>query len=273
MAYSWLFAIFPFLIFLLSLLPLLPESVKEDAKGKIFETCYQYFPKTAADTLWTNVVEILNRPQASLLSIGLVVAIWSASGGIHMTITAIEKCYELEKGRPYYKQRLMALALTVVIATLIFLLLILLPIGTIVIHWLEKADNGYISSPLLWTWRILRYPIALIVMFTVVHVLYYFGPNIKQKYHYATPGAVFCVMVWVVLGLLFRLYVERFGKFNETYGTVGGVAVLLLFFYIDALVLLIGVEINSEIDFEILGVRRGSMDFSVEVRSEKELAT
>jgi membrane protein len=272
MAYSWLFAIFPFLIFLLSLMPLLPQNAKSNAKDKIFDTCYEYLPKPAADTLWMNVVEILSRPQKSLLSLGLIVSIWSASGGIHMTISAIDRCYEIEKSRPYYKQRLTAIALTSVVATLVLLLLVLLPIGTIALHWLDRTDKVYISWPLLWAWKILRYPAALLVMFTVVHVLYYWGPNIRQKFHYVTPGAVFCVAVWIALGLLFRLYVERFGRYNETYGTVGGVAVLLLFFYIDALVLLVGVEINSEIDFESLGVRRGSNDFTVEAQPEKELA-
>src|SRR5262249_13959227 len=150
-----------------------------------------------------------------------------------------------------WKQRLLAIILTVIVATLVIVLMGLLPIGTIVINWIQNRGKVHIPDALLCTWKLLRYPIALVVMFTVVHVLYYWGPNIRQKWRYITPGAIFCVLVWLSLGLLFRLYVNRFGKYNETYGTVGGVAVLLLFFYIDALVLLIGAEINSEIDYEI----------------------
>jgi membrane protein len=270
MAYSWLFAVFPFLIFLMSLMPLLPSHTKDRVQEEIHEVLFSYLPDTAAETLWNNVGQVLERPHASLLSIGLVISIWSASGGIHMTISALDKCYELEKGRPYYKQRPLAMMLTVVISILVLLLLVLLPIGTIVIRWLEHSGGRYVSIPALWTWRVLRYPIALAVMFAIVDVLYYWGPNIKQRFKLLTPGALFCVTVWIILGLLFRLYVNRFGSYNKTYGTVGGVAVLLLFFYIDALVLLIGVEINSEIDYEVTGMPRGSRDFRKSVAAQSD---
>jgi membrane protein len=85
-------------------------------------------------------------------------------------------------------------------------------------------------------------------MFWVVGLIYYFGPNVKHKFRIITPGAIFTVGVWLLLGATFRLYVDRFGKYGETYGAVGGVIILLFFFYIDALVLLVGAEINSEID-------------------------
>jgi hypothetical protein len=102
-------------------------------------------------------------------------------------------------------------------------------------------------------------------------VLYHFGPAVKHRFHWITPGAVFCILVWVALGLVFKLYVERFVNYNKTYGTVGGAAVMLLFFYIDAAVLLWGAEINSEIDFEVLKVQRGSRNFlPAEAKAEGE---
>src|SRR5881394_2666234 len=108
------------------------------------------------------------------------------------------------------------------------------------------------------------------MMFSVVNILYHWGPSIKQRFSYITPGAVFAVTVWILLAVGFRLYVDKFGEFNETYGTVGGVAILLLAFYIDAYVVLVGAEINSEIDFAVLGVPRGSRDFRTpcEVKGE-----
>jgi uncharacterized BrkB/YihY/UPF0761 family membrane protein len=84
---------------------------------------------------------------------------------------------------------------------------------------------------------------------------------VKHRFHWVTPGAVFSILVWVLLGLAFRYYIERFANFNKTYGTVGGAAVMLLVFYIDAAVLLWGAEINSEIDFEVLKVKRGQRNF------------
>jgi len=262
MAYSWLFAVFPFVIFLMSLLPYLPERAKEAAKGDIQGFVYQSMPKQAADTIWTNVSDILSRPRKGLLGLGIILTLWGASGGLNMTITALDKCYEVENGRPFYKKRPIAIVLTVVVATLALTLLLLLPIGTIAIRWVEQSGYTYVSRPLVWTWKLSRLPLAVGLMLITVNVLYYWGPSIKQRYVVLTPGGVFSVGVWLILGFAFRFYADRYGKFNETYGTVGGVAILLLLFYVDAVVLLIGAEINSEIDYEVLKVPRGSRDFT-----------
>jgi membrane protein len=98
--------------------------------------------------------------------------------------------------------------------------------------------------------------------------MYNHGIAVKQRWRIFTPGAIFTILVWIVLGVTFRWYVNSFGKesYHRTYGTVGGVAVLLLFFYLDALVIMIGAEINSEIDYEVLGVERGCRDFTVKRR-------
>jgi uncharacterized BrkB/YihY/UPF0761 family membrane protein len=98
-------------------------------------------------------------------------------------------------------------------------------------------------------WQLARYGIALLLMFWIVSLIFHYGPNMKRRFRLLSPGAVFTVGVWLLLGWLFRVYVEHFGKnYGETYGAVGGVIVLLFFFYLDALVLLVGAEINSEID-------------------------
>lgn len=262
LAYSWLFAVFPFLIFLLSLLPYLPEKAKDSAKEEIKQfMIHANLPRPAVETIWTNVSSVLDQPKKGLLSIGLLLTVWGASGGMNMTISALDRCYELDRGRPFYRQRPLAVVLTLVAAMLVISLVVLLPVGTIAINWLEKYGTGYVSAPLLWTWKVLRFPLALLMMLSVVNIIYHWGPSIKQRFTYVTPGGLFVVLVWLGLGVVFRFYVEKFGKYNETYGTVGGVAVLLLFFYVDALVLLVGAEINSEIDFEVLKVPRGSRDF------------
>jgi membrane protein len=261
LAYSWLFAVFPFMIFVLSLLPYLPDRYKGQAKEEIGHFVYQ-LPESAAQTIWQNVNSVLDRPKSGLLIVGLSVAVWAASGGMAMTMGALDRCYELEKGRPFYKQRAMALLLTLSVATLIVLVVVLLPIGAALKTWLIKRE--YINETnFAWIvlFDIVRWALALLFMVTALTLVYHFGPGVKHKFHWVTPGAAFCIVVWLVLGLVFRLYVQKFGKYEQTYGTVGGVAVLLLFFYVDSLVLLIGAEINSEIDFEVLKIKRGTRDF------------
>jgi membrane protein len=263
LAYSWLFAVFPFLIFLLSLIPYLPKDARERAKTEIHSFIYK-FPKQAADSIWTNVapqIETLERPKGMLALLGLGVALWAASGGMAMTMAALDKCYDVTHGRPFYKQRPLAVLLTVVVAVLILSVIVLLPIGSLVKSLVIRT--GFVADRnIAWIvlFDILRWGLSLASMVTALAVIYQWGPSIRHKFNWLTPGAVFTIVVWVALGLTFRLYVEKYGKYEQTYGTVGGVAILLLFFYVDALVLLIGAEINSELDFEVLQVRRGTRD-------------
>jgi membrane protein len=180
-----------------------------------------------------------------------------------MTMTALDRCYELRSGRWYYVQRPLAILLTIVVATLILLVAVLLPVGGVVKAWVIRHDWQGLGagSPWLLAFDIARWGLAVLFMVSILTVLYHFGPAVRHRFQWITPGAVFCIIVWVALGLVFRLYIERFVNYNKTYGTVGGAAVMLLFFYIDAAVLLWGAEINSEIDFEVLKVQRGTRNF------------
>jgi len=268
LAYSWLFSIFPFLIFLLTLVPYLPAEAIEAARKQIPETLHSYLEPSAADTIWENIRWVIDLPQGGLLSLGIIVTIWAASGGVNMTMTALDRCYEVEKGRGIVKRRLIAIVLTVVVATLILLVLLLIPVGNLATKYVLKYFDEQKWNYSLWVvylWNAARYVLALTLMFAVVGIMYRYGVAAKQKWRLFTPGAVFTISVWLFLSFAFRWYVNVFGKesYHRTYGTVGGVAVLLLFFYLDALVLMIGAEINSEIDYEVLGVPRGTMDFTL----------
>ena len=270
LAYSWLFAVFPFLIFLLTLLPYLPAVAKDRAFEEAHTLVFQVFPGQGAQTVWDNIAgnlnNLLHHPEGKLLPrlLGIVLTLWAASGGMNMTMSALDKCYEIERTRPFYRARPVAVGLTLVVAVLVVLILCLLPLGTIGKHWVERQHYRGLhpGSPAFIVFDVVRWTLSLFFMVSVLAVVYHRGPSIRHRFHWLTPGGVFAVLVWVILGFTFRLYVEKYGKYNQTYGTVGGVVVLLLFFYLDALVLLVGAEINSEIDFEVLKVRRGTRDFT-----------
>jgi len=268
LAYSWLFSIFPFMIFLLMLVPYLPHDAIEATRTQVPETLHYYLASNAADAIWENIRWAIDRPQGGLVSVFILVTIWAASGGVNMTMTALDRCYEVEKGRGLVKRRMIALLLTVVVATLILLVLLLIPVGNLatkqMLRHFDEQKWGY-SIWVVYLWNAARYVLAGLLMFAVVGIMYRYGVAAKQKWRLITPGSVFTISVWLFLSFAFRWYVNVFGKesYHKTYGTVGGVAVLLLFFYLDALVLMIGAEINSEIDFEVLGVPRGTMDFTL----------
>jgi membrane protein len=260
LAYAWLFALFPFMIFVLSLVPHLPEHVKDRALHELHHAINTVLADNAAQMMNDNIESVLTHRRSTLLSLGLIVTVWAASGGMNMTMSALDKCYDVPVGRSILIQRPVALVLTVVVATLIVAVLVLVPVGTLVTHYFERKELPGLTRWVLLMWNVARYSVAVVLLMTLLAIVYHFGPCVRQNYTAITPGSVFTLTVWILLGIAFRIYVNRFGKYDQTYGTVGGVAVLLLFFYIDAVVLLVGAEINSEIDF-VLGVPRGSFDF------------
>jgi membrane protein len=245
MAYSWLFAVFPFVIFLLTLAPYLPEKQKLNAQEQINTFVQEMIPHQAQSVL-DSLEYVLKEPRTGLLSFGLIATLWTASGGVSMTMSALDAAFDAEKFRPFYIQRPIAIALTIVMVILILLVFVLLPIGSGVITWL--IHRNLLPTALIWAVDVLRYILAVLLMLAALMTLYKFGTSVKQRLIFFSPGAIFTVIAWLVLGASFRFYVDKFGEYNRTYGAVGGVAIILLLFYLDALVLLVGAEINSEVD-------------------------
>lgn len=273
LAYAWLFAIFPFLVFLMNLFPLLYKSTEEakDTKSGMRVFLQAALPDPAAATLWNHmdrrIDAIIESPSRSIASVSLLVALWAASKGIGVTMGAMEKCYELEKGRAFYTRRPMAFGLTMMVTALVFAIVLLLPAGAAFKEWMV-GESRNLSFWSIWAFDVLRGILAVVAVLMILGLLYHFGPSVKHRWQILTPGSVFVLTAWVVVGLAFRYYVNHFGKnkYEETYGSVGGAAILLLLFYVDALVLLIGAEINSEMDFEVLKVPRGTRNFRIAER-------
>jgi membrane protein len=267
LAYSWLFALFPFMLFLLALIPYLPEKLRHYAENFVDDTLQTYLAAEAArtirDNIQGNVKNLLHQPRGLVLYAGLLIALWAASGGVSATMSALDKCYELDRGRPFYKQRLMAIVMTVATIFILVLVAALLPIGSILRDWVVRSQVLTVGSHALLVFDISRWLLSIVFLLLVLGMIYWKGPAIRHRFHLITPGAVFCVTFWVLAGLVLRYYMDRMGErgYDRTYGALGGVAMLLLLFYVNALVLLIGAEINSEIDFEVLKIRRGSTDF------------
>ena len=270
LAYSWLLAMFPFLIFLLTLLPYIPEQQKHQVLQGI-DGFLKQLPAETAQILKGYVDEVigrvLNEKQSGLMSVGLALALWAASGGMAMTMSALDRCYDIDIPRPFYKHRPIAILLTIVTATLMLLVVVLLPIGGLVLSWLwyhsQDILNYQLPSSLLIILDISRWLLGLLLLTIVLNVVYHFGCRVRQTYRFFTPGALFCIATWVLLGLGFRFYVDHIAAsgYNKTYGTVGGVVILMFLYYLAATILLVGAEINSEIDNEINQLPRGTLDF------------
>lgn len=266
LAYSWIFALFPFMIFLLTLAPYMPGSAKQDVLQEIEPAIRQSVSEDVAKQLVSNIHEVMQNTKGGLLSIGLVLALWGASGGMSMTMTAIDKAYEVKSERSFLMHRLVAIGLTIAVVVLILAVLVLLPIGGAVVRYFqEKSGLGTVAVVAV---NIFRYVLAFLLLTGSVSLIYYFGPNIKQRWHTVTPGALLTVILWITMGVGFGFYVSNFGSFNKTYGTLGAAIILLLFFYLSAAVLLIGAELNSVLDFAVTQAKPGTRDFTVTAPAE-----
>jgi membrane protein len=274
LSYSWLFAIFPFLLFLLSLVPMLPVSAKDALRTGMPDLIQKTLPTSAAGTVNSfleqdqRFAKMLDQPKVSFTVLGLVLALWGSSGGIAMTMSSLDRCYDLTSGRNFFKARGIAISLTVTTAILIGTMLILLPVASIAKAIFVQYSSEYLNwspPPLLSAgFDVLRTVLAAACALLALALIYHFGTTVRTRFHYITPGSLFTVLVWLALGSAFRFYVNGYAQYEKTYGTVGGVVVLLLFFYIDAVVLLIGAEIDSEIHYIAYNATEGSTDFTGE---------
>ena len=243
---AWLFAVFPFLIFLVTLSAYLPRENKDRVISVVSDTVQHIMQRDAATTIVDNLRQVLDQPRGGLMSIGLLVTLWIASGGMRATMSSLDTAYDAKRRRPVYVQWPLAVLLTLVVALMIAGVLLLLPVGTAVERYMDLHVRW--GAGLLRVYNATRFTLSVVLVLLVLAMGYQFGTGVKHPFTLVSPGAVFTLVVWFALGAGFRFYIDRFGSYQKTYGALGGVAILLLFFYLDALVLLVGAEINSQLD-------------------------
>lgn len=178
-----------------------------------------------------------------VLSFGILGTLWVASGAFAALTKAFNKAYGVEESRPFWKVRLLAIAMTLALSGVVIAAVVLLVFGA----QIGEAISGYFGLSAIFevTWNILRWAIALLFLMVTVALVYYVAPNVEQPLRWITPGGLFGVMLWVLASLGFSFYVGNFGSYNETYGSIGAMIVLLLYLYISSLAILFGAELNA----------------------------
>lgn len=243
LSYYFAFALFPALLFLTALVGLLPVPKLMD---QLMEHFYQVLPDDTASMLSRTLGEVVRGAGRGLLSIGALAALWAASSGMASVMAALNAAYEVEDPRPWWRRRLISIVLTLgfsVFTVTGLLLLVFGPrIGKVVAAWFGLGDVFTL------VWNVVSWPVILILVLTAIALVYYLAPAVRQRWQWVTPGSVFAVVVWIGVSLGLRFYVRWFGNYNATYGSIGGVILLLLWLYVSSLVLLLGAEINSEIE-------------------------
>jgi membrane protein len=245
LTYYAVLALFPAILALVSLLGLIGKG--QDGLNAIMGMVKDVAPG-AGDTVSTVVNQLTASQAAGFgLVIGLVGALWSASGYIGAFGRAMNRIYEIQEGRPFYKLRPIMLLITlvaVVLAGLVALALVISgPVAQALGNALGIGDTG------VTIWNIIKWPIMLVVVIVVVAILYYATPNVKQpKFRWISIGAAIAVVVLIVASVAFGFYVGHFGSYNKTYGSLAGVIVFLLWLWITNLALLFGAEVDAEIE-------------------------
>jgi membrane protein len=251
LSYYFVSALFPMIFFLMAILGLLAQS--HDLQSSLLNDTARFMPGDAFSLVQKTLHEIANSSTGLKLAFGLVLALWSGAGGVVSIMDALNVCYHVKDTRPFWKQRLIALGLTVAIAALTIMALTIVLYGGNIANFVGRHVG--LSNVTVIAWRVLQWPIALLFVVISFALLYYWGPDAKQEWQWITPGALVGVVAWIGASLLFRVYLHFFNSYSKTYGSLGAVIVLLLWLYISGLAIMVGGEINSEI--ENAAARRG----------------
>ena len=256
MAYAWVFAIFPFFIFLLTLLPYIPEQYRHHANKSIEQFFHRSgMPENVTSVVMENVKQALNQTHGGLLSFGILLTLYAASGGMNMTMSALDEAMDIKKPRSYIIKRLIAMGLTIIVVIGFFIVMVTVPIGWIVtrilvnhIEQLPPALRNLFSGPSLFLMDLSRYLIGLVTVLAMIGAVYNFGPSKRRRYRLFTPGSLFVIFGWIITGWGLGFYFNHFANYSKTYGAVAGMVIMLMVFYLDATIILVGAEIDSEID-------------------------
>lgn len=238
-AYYLLFAAFPFLLSLASLLAFLPIPHLFDW---LLGLLAAVVPAAALELLRDSVERVVTRPHRGLLSASLVVSLWAGANAVEAIMQGLNRVQGLWEDRPYWKTRGIALLLAVGVSFFAVLGLVALWFGSNVSRWWEV--RGGLGPLPVEVWDFVRWPLVVVFLIAAIDQLYFIGPVARPRWRWITPGAVVAVLGWVVASLGFSEYVTHFGSYNVMYGSIGAVIILLTWMYLTSFFILLGAEIN-----------------------------
>jgi membrane protein len=246
LAYNFFLAVFPLLLFMISILGFL-ASRGTALREQLFTALQQALPPSAYQLFSQTLNQIINSTGGGKTLFGALFFLWSATSGTTTMMTVLNAAYHVNDSRPWYKVRAIALGLTVALCLLVFLSLALVLFGGQFAEWVGTRLG--IGGAAVIVWKVVQWVLAFFALSLAFSLVYYFGPDIKEQHWYwITPGSVLGVVLWFVASVGFRIYLHYFNNYNKTYGSLGTVIILLLWFYVTGLVFLLGGEINAEIE-------------------------
>lgn len=243
-AYYFFFSLFPILLFTAPMLSLVGD--KRQTIDVIMHELQRVVPPEAM-TLVQGVVSqvVFSKNAPGLISVGALLAAWAGSNIFSSLINALNVAYDVQETRPWWKQKLIALAAVVVAGIVFVLATTILLAGEDIVN--AVANRIGLGETGRLVWNVIQFPLAVAILLGLAWATFLLLPNVKQDWKQALAGALTTTVLWLAVTALFRLYVQHFGSYNKTYGTIGAVIVLLTWMYLSMLTLLVGGELNSEL--------------------------
>lgn len=240
LSYFLILSVFPFLIFLLTLITYTPLSQEH-----ILQQLSLLLPDTAFNLVEQIVGEVFDASNATLLSIGFLATLWTASRSTFAVIRGINKAYGTQETRSFIKLNIVGIVVTMALALIIIFTLSFLVFGRAI--GIMVFETFGLEITFHYIWPLLRYLIPLLIIFGVLSFLYSYSPNISLRFKNVYVGAIFATLGWILASQAFAFYVNNFGQFTRIYGSLGGIIVFLLWLYISSMVILLGGELNATI--------------------------
>jgi len=246
LAYDLLLSFFPFILLLLTML-----SYSDLKSTYVMEYLHQIVPKSAFDLIYTTVISMSRSATGNLLSLSIIGTIWSGSSGFRAIIKGLNKAYDEEETRPYWKTLAISILFMVGLALTIILAVALVVFGQMLGKHIATRLN--LSNSFILNWDIIRYLVSLIAMAFTFASLYHFTPCRRLTWMEVLPGAIFSTLGWLISSLGFAYYVNNYNNYSGAYGGIGAVIVLMLWLYITSIIILLGGEVNALLAFQKQG--------------------
>ena len=252
LAYNFMMAIFPSIIFLFTLIPYIPV---ENFQNQLMALVALLLPENAYKALEDTIEDIVKNQNGKLLSIGFILALIFATNGIHTLMNAFNKSSLIVETRSWLKQRWVALSLTIMIAFSLIVGVSVMVIGEFLINAIRTQLALSNSSFWIFLITISRWMIIVVVYFATTSLLYKYGPANSRKWHILSPGSWLATILAIISTIGFSYYINNFGAYNKIYGSIGTLLVVMVWLYINSLILLIGFELNASLDLSKRSIR------------------
>ena len=243
-AYYFFFALFPALLAAIAIASFFPlQNLIDETVGMLS----RFAPREVVEIIRNAMASLGNQNSGGILTFAFLLALWSSSGAMVSIITTLNVAYDVTESRPWWKTRIIAIALTVGLAFFMLLSMFLVIAGPTLAENIAATAN--LGDAFKWTWWVVQWPIVFVLIATAIGVVYYFAPDVEQDWVWITPGSVLATLLWLAVSVGLKLYYQYVpGAANPAYGVIGGIMALMLWFYCSGIALLMGAEMNAEIE-------------------------